>query len=140
VIVGDLIGRGDAQERGVVGETPNLAARLQATAEPNNVVIAASTRRLVGNLFEYRDLGGVAAKGFTEPVEDWQVGFASWQARKFLRSKFAAADTCSHETSAHGQDRRLSWRRTRLLPIAPVLIEGGFASRNALGRQERQGG
>ena len=52
VVVGDLIGSGEAQERGIVGETPNLAARLQALAEPNTVVIADGTRRLLGNLFE----------------------------------------------------------------------------------------
>ena len=52
VVVGDLIGTGEAQERGVVGETPNLAARLQALAEPNTVVIGPTTRRLLGNLFE----------------------------------------------------------------------------------------
>src|SRR3954452_7481929 len=52
VVVGDLIGSGEAQERGIVGETPNLAARLQGIAEPNTVVIAEATRRLVGNLFE----------------------------------------------------------------------------------------
>jgi class 3 adenylate cyclase len=57
VVVGDLIGSGEAQERGVVGETPNLAARLQAVAEPNSVVIAVSTRQLIGDLFEYDDLG-----------------------------------------------------------------------------------
>src|SRR5215831_11928451 len=59
VVVGDLIGAGPAQEQSVVGETPNLAARLQALAEPDTVVIAAGTRRLVGKLFEYRDLGAV---------------------------------------------------------------------------------
>src|SRR6202040_3035052 len=59
VVVGDLIGAGSAQEQSVVGETPNLAARLQGLAEPDTVVIAASTRRLVGELFEYRDLGAV---------------------------------------------------------------------------------
>ena len=57
VVVGDLIGSGEAQERGIVGETPNLAARLQGIAEPNTVVIAESTRRLLGNLFELEDLG-----------------------------------------------------------------------------------
>src|SRR6476619_7268797 len=57
VVVGDLIGSGEAQERGVVGETPNVAARLQGAAEPNNVVIAESTRRLLGNLFDLQDLG-----------------------------------------------------------------------------------
>jgi class 3 adenylate cyclase len=57
VVVGDLVGSGEAQERGVVGETPNLAARLQGIAAPNTVVIAEGTRRLLGNLFELEDLG-----------------------------------------------------------------------------------
>ena len=57
VVVGDLLGSGEAQERGIVGETPNLAARLQGIAEPNTVVIAESTRKLLGNLFELQDLG-----------------------------------------------------------------------------------
>ena len=57
VVVGDLIRSGEAQERGIVGETPNLAARLQGIAEPNTVVIAGSTRRLLGNLFELEDIG-----------------------------------------------------------------------------------
>jgi class 3 adenylate cyclase len=52
VVVGDLIGTGDAQERGVVGETPNLAARLQGMAPANGVIIAEATRRLLGNLFD----------------------------------------------------------------------------------------
>src|SRR5262245_20924037 len=73
VIVGDLIGRGEAQERGVVGETPNLAARLQTLAKPNTVMIALGTRWLVGNLFEYHDLGAIAAKGFIEPVHAFEV-------------------------------------------------------------------
>jgi len=73
VVVGDLIGGGEAQERSVVGETPNLAARLQTLAEPNTVAIAAGTRRLVGDLFEYQDLGVVEVKGITGPVPAWQV-------------------------------------------------------------------
>ncbi len=73
VVVGDLIGEGSAQEQSVVGETPNLAARLQALAEPEMVVIAAGTRRLLGNLFEYRDLGIVEVKGIARPVSAWQV-------------------------------------------------------------------
>jgi len=73
VVVGDLIGSGDAQERGVVGETPNLAARLQGIAPPNTVLVAETTRRLVGDLFEYNDLGAVALKGLPEPVPAWQV-------------------------------------------------------------------
>src|SRR5215831_18420674 len=73
VVVGDLIGEGSAQEQSVVGETPNLAARLQAMAAPDTVVIAAATRRLVGDLFKYRDLGAVEFKGIAEPVPAWQV-------------------------------------------------------------------
>src|SRR6516162_4038040 len=72
VVVGDLVGEGSAQEQSVVGETPNLAARLQALAEPDAVIIAVGTRRLVGNLFEYRDLGAVEVKGIAGPVPAWR--------------------------------------------------------------------
>ena len=68
VVVGDLIGSGAAQEQAIVGETPNLAARLQSIAEPNTVVIAESTRRLLGNLFEFEDLGARDLKGIAGPV------------------------------------------------------------------------
>jgi class 3 adenylate cyclase len=71
VVVGDLIGSGEVQERGIVGETPNLAARLQSIAEPNSVVIAESTRKLVGNLFELENLGAKDLKGIAEPVRAW---------------------------------------------------------------------
>jgi class 3 adenylate cyclase/predicted ATPase len=71
VVVGDLIGSGEAQERGIVGETPNLAARLQAMAEPNTVVIAESTRKLLGNLFELEDLGAKELRGIAGPVRAW---------------------------------------------------------------------
>jgi hypothetical protein len=71
VVVGDLIGSGASQEQAVVGETPNLAARLQGIAEPNTVVIAESTRKLVGNLFELQDLGGQDLKGIAGPVRTW---------------------------------------------------------------------
>jgi class 3 adenylate cyclase/tRNA A37 threonylcarbamoyladenosine biosynthesis protein TsaE len=71
VVVGDLIGSGEAQERGIVGETPNLAARLQGIAEPNSVVIAESTRSLVGNLFEVEDLGPKELKGLSGPTRAW---------------------------------------------------------------------
>ena len=63
VVVGDLIGSGASQEQAIVGETPNLAARLQGVAEPNSVVIAESTRKLVGNLFELEDLGAQGPQG-----------------------------------------------------------------------------
>ncbi len=68
VVVGDLIGSGEAQERGIVGETPNLAARLQGVAEPNTIVIAESTRRLLGKLFELQELGAKDLKGWDAPV------------------------------------------------------------------------
>jgi class 3 adenylate cyclase/predicted ATPase len=83
VVVGDLIGEGSAQEQSVVGETPNLAARLQALAEPETVVVAASTRRLLGALFEYRDLGSVEVKGITAPLPAWQVLRPSAVASRF---------------------------------------------------------
>ena len=71
VVVGDLIGAGASQEQAIVGETPNLAARLQGVAEPNMVVIAGSTRRLLGRLFELEDLGARDLKGIPEPVYAW---------------------------------------------------------------------
>jgi predicted ATPase len=71
VVVGDLIGSGEAQERGIVGETPNLAARLQGIAERNMVAVAEGTRRLLGNLFELQDLGARELKGITRPVRVW---------------------------------------------------------------------
>ena len=72
VVVGDLIGAGAAQERGVVGETPNLAARLQAIARPGTLVIAGSTRRQLGTLFEIEDLGPQPLAGFAEPQRAWR--------------------------------------------------------------------
>jgi len=71
VVVGDLIGSGASQEQAIVGETPNLAARLQGIAEPNAVVIAENTRRLVGNMFELNDLGVQNLKGIEGPVRAW---------------------------------------------------------------------
>src|SRR5262249_53224172 len=73
VVVGDLIGSGASQEQAIVGETPNLAARLQGVAEPNTVVISESTRKLVGNLFELEDLGAQELKGIVGPVRAWTV-------------------------------------------------------------------
>src|SRR5689334_11906468 len=73
VVVGDLIGTGEAQERGIVGETPNFAARLQSIAEPNTVVIAESTRKLLGSLFDLHDLGAQELKGIGGPTGAWAV-------------------------------------------------------------------
>jgi class 3 adenylate cyclase len=82
VVAGDLIGEGSAQEQSVVGETPNLAARLQALAEPNTLLVAASTHRLVGNLFEYRDLRAIDIKGIGAPI---------WLGRCYARARSQAA-------------------------------------------------
>jgi predicted ATPase/class 3 adenylate cyclase len=73
VVVGDLTGEGAAKEQAVIGETPNLAARLQQFAEPGMVLISESTHQLTDGYFEYRDLGSVALKGWAEPIPAWQV-------------------------------------------------------------------
>jgi class 3 adenylate cyclase/tetratricopeptide (TPR) repeat protein len=87
VVVGDLVGEGVTQENAAIGETPNLAARLQAVAAPGEVVIAASTRRLVGRMFDCRALGAIEVKGLPQPVEAWQVrgetaGISRFEARR----------------------------------------------------------
>ena len=73
VVVGDIVGEGAAEEKAVVGETPNRAARLQGIAPPNTVVIGPATRGLVGGMFEYEDFGTHSLKGITEPVQVWRV-------------------------------------------------------------------
>jgi class 3 adenylate cyclase/predicted ATPase len=77
VVVGDLVDAGGSQERGIVGETPNLAARLQGIAEPNMIVIAEDTRKLLGNLFELQDLGAKEIKGIAGSVRVWAALRAS---------------------------------------------------------------
>jgi class 3 adenylate cyclase len=83
VVVGELIGEGAAQEQAVVGETPNLAARLQTLAEPGTVLICPSTRQLTGGHFDYRDLGPLTLKGWAEPISVWQVLGPSGVASRF---------------------------------------------------------
>ncbi len=73
VVVGDLVGDGPSEEKTVVGETPNLAARLQGLARPNAVVIAPATRALLGERFEYEDIGAHRLKGFGGEMHAWQV-------------------------------------------------------------------
>src|SRR5262245_45724731 len=88
VVVGDIVDAGGSQERGIIGETPNLAARLQGIAKPNTVVIAESTRRLLGGLFELQDLGARELKGIAGPVRAW----AALHARS-VESRFEALQT-----------------------------------------------
>ena len=83
VVVGDLVGEGASQEQAVVGDTPNLAARLQDIAEPATVVIAAATRRLIGGLFNLRDLGHHELKGYAAPVPAWAVEGAAASDSRF---------------------------------------------------------
>ena len=90
VIVGDQIGEGTASETAVVGETPNLAARLQALAQPNQIVVSAATRAMLGDHFDLEDLGASGLKGFAEPVPAWRVLSA-----RDVESRFAATRTGS---------------------------------------------
>jgi class 3 adenylate cyclase/tetratricopeptide (TPR) repeat protein len=90
VIVGDQIGEGTASETAVVGETPNLAARLQALAQPNQIVVSAATRAMLGDHFDLEDLGACELKGFAEPVPAWRV-----LAARDVESRFAATRTGS---------------------------------------------
>jgi class 3 adenylate cyclase/predicted ATPase len=83
IATGLVVVGGEVVEHDVAGDTPNLAARLQALAEPDTVVIAASTRRLTGDLFEYRDLGEIGLKGIAGPVSAWQVLRPSAVASRF---------------------------------------------------------
>ena len=90
VIVGDQIGEGTASETAVVGETPNLAARLQALAQPNQIVVSAATRAMLGDHFDLEYLGASELKGFAEPVPAWRV-----LAARDVESRFAATRTGS---------------------------------------------
>jgi class 3 adenylate cyclase len=83
VVVGDLLGSGEAQERAVVGDTPNLAARLQGIAQPDSVVIAEGTRKLLGDLFEIVDLGAQGLKGVTGPTRAYVALKESSQESRF---------------------------------------------------------
>jgi class 3 adenylate cyclase len=122
VVVGDLIGAGAAQERGVVGEMPNLAARLQALAQPGTLVIAESTRRQIGNLFAVEDLGPQPLAGFAEPQHAWQVLGESG-----VLSRFEALR--SEATPLVGRDEELElllrrWKQAKAGEGRVVLISG----------------
>jgi class 3 adenylate cyclase/predicted ATPase len=123
VVVGDLIGSGASQEQAIVGETPNLAARLQGVAEPNSVVIAESTRKLVGNLFEFQDLGAQDLKGIAGPV----------QARAVLRPSYVdsrfEAFHATGLTELVGREEELElllrrWSRAKAGEGQVVLLSG----------------
>src|SRR5215831_2648395 len=122
VVVGDLIGAGAAQERGVVGETPNLAARLQALARPGTLVVADSTRRQIGTLFEIEDLGPQPLAGFAEPQRAWRVAGESGVASRFEALR-------SGTTPLVGRDEELDlllrrWRQAKSGEGRVVLVSG----------------
>ena len=122
VVVGDLIGDGAAQEEAVVGETPNLAARLEALASAGQVVLSASTRRLIGELFDLVDLGEHDLKGFDRPIEAWRV-----LGERSLESRFEAK---SHGAAPIvGRSRELDlltdlWTKTQSGEGHVVLLSG----------------
>ncbi|HLM14303.1 MAG TPA: adenylate/guanylate cyclase domain-containing protein, partial [Reyranella sp.] len=123
VVVGDLIRTGASPEALIVGETPNLAARLQQVAAPNTVVVSSSTRRRLGRMFELRPLGSVVLKGFADAVTCWEV-----VGEAMVESRFAAA----HEASLPdpvGRDSELSllmrrWQFARGGEGQLVLLSG----------------
>jgi class 3 adenylate cyclase/predicted ATPase len=122
VVVGDLIGAGAAQERGVVGETPNLAARLQALARPGTLVVADGTRRQIGTLFEIEDLGPQPLAGFAEPQRAWRVVGESGVVSRFEALR-------SGTTPLIGRDEELDlllrrWQQAKSGEGRVVLISG----------------
>ena len=123
VVVGDLIGSWEGQERRIVGETPNLAARLQEIAQPHMIVIADGTRRLLGNLFEVEDLGARHLKGFPGPVRAWTVLRAS-----SVESRFEALHT-SRLTALVGREEESElllrrWSQSKAGEGQVVLLSG----------------
>jgi class 3 adenylate cyclase/tetratricopeptide (TPR) repeat protein len=121
-VVGDLIGEGAAQEQAVVGETPNLAARLQALATPGQVVIAPSTRRLTGGLFDYEDLGSVEIKGLPTTVAAARVLRES-----AAESRFEALRTARTPLVGRGEELALlrrRWRQAKGGEGSIVLVSG----------------
>ena len=123
VVVGDLIGSGAAQEQAVVGATPNLAARLQGIAEPNTVVIAEGTRKLLGNLFELEELRAKDLKGIAAPVRTWAALRASSMASRFEALHMTGL------TALVGRDEELEfllrrWSRAKAGEGQVVLLSG----------------
>ena len=122
VLVGDLIGEGASREQTVVGETPNLAARLQGLAKPGAVVVASDTRRLLRGVFDLHDLGEHRLKGFDAPVTAWQVtGEAAAESRFEARAQ-QLAPLVGRDDEVQILDRR--WRRAREGEGQVVLIAG----------------
>jgi class 3 adenylate cyclase/predicted ATPase/DNA polymerase III delta prime subunit len=121
-VVGDLLGEGAAQERGVVGETPNLAARLQALAMPNTLVIAGATRRQVGGLFDLADLGPQALAGFAESQPAWRVIGESGMLSRFEALRSGTTPLVGRDEEVELLTRR--WQQAKSGEGRVVLISG----------------
>jgi predicted ATPase/class 3 adenylate cyclase len=112
VVIGDLTGDGALHEHAVVGQTPNIAGRLQALAEPGTIVLASSTRRLVGDLFHLRDLGRHELRGITELVAAWAVeGVSASESRFEAVRETSRADIVDREREMELllERQRLAW-------------------------------
>jgi predicted ATPase/class 3 adenylate cyclase len=113
VVVGDLGGKSSLREHSVIGDAPNIAARLQALAEPNTVIVAESTRRLLGNVFRLRDLGRQGLKGVGEPVGAWTVEGLSASGIRFKTLRPAGlADLVGRDAEMDHliERQRLAWK------------------------------
>ena len=122
VVVGDLIGAGAAQERGVVGETANLAARLQTLAVPGTLVVAESTRRQIGTLFEIEDLGPQNLAGFAEPQRAWRIVGESGMLSRFEALRSGETPLVGREEEVELLIRR--WQQAKSGEGRVVLIAG----------------
>jgi len=118
VVVGDVLGRGAAQEQAVVGETPNLTARLQALAEPGSVVMDAGARRLTGGLFEYADQPA-SSRGFAAPIAAARVLGESTTASRFEALRAASTPFVGRDEELALLERR--WQQAK----AGVLTNRG---------------
>ena len=121
-VVGDLIGEGTAQERGVVGETPNLAARLQALATPGTLVIADSTRRQIGGLFDLEDLGLQQLAGFGDRQRAWRVLSESGEISRFEALRSGETPLVGRKEEVELLVRR--WQQAKSGEGRVVLISG----------------
>jgi len=113
VVVGDLGGEGALWKNALIGETPNLAASLQALAEPGTIVVSASTRRLLGDLFRLRGLGSHQVKGIAEPVAAWAVEGVSISESRFEAVRAAGlTDLIGREEEINFllERQRLAWK------------------------------
>jgi class 3 adenylate cyclase/energy-coupling factor transporter ATP-binding protein EcfA2 len=121
-VVGDLIGEGSAREESIVGETPNLAARLQTIAGPASLVIGATTRQQIGELFDLEDLGPQQLAGFAQPQRAWRVLGESGEASRFRALRSGTTPLLGRDEEMELLVRR--WHRAKTGDGRVVLISG----------------